>query len=259
MKRMNKALSLLSAAVLGCSMLLPVSAQAAGILGDVDGNSIINAEDATEILKEAARRGAGTVNKDAAFEAAADVNKDGKITADDALEILKYASKVGTGKMMASLEDYLNYQKAGYTPSYKTRKVYGMDMTQQKDDNFNGEFLTLTFMVKDAAIASRFPVRIVKTDVASWEKVVTLHPEIIQGEVGIGVTPNTQPTMVSKDFCMKVNSTVAQKGGVVNVTVNVSGNPGFCGYILDVAYDQNAMELASVATGKDYHGIAELN
>ena len=66
--------------------------------GDVNGDKAVNAMDATDILKAAARY--GTVSSYGLTEAqmkAADVNDDGQINAKDATAILRYAAFVGNG------------------------------------------------------------------------------------------------------------------------------------------------------------------
>lgn len=69
------------------------------LLGDADGNRVINANDATVVLLAAARVGTG---KDSGLSAdafaAADVNRDKAINAKDATMILRYAAAIGTGK-----------------------------------------------------------------------------------------------------------------------------------------------------------------
>ena len=75
--------------------------------GDVNGDGIVNAQDATMILIAAAKIGTGSeTGLTAEQEIAADVNGNDIINANDATVILQYAAAVGTG-YSGSLTDYL--------------------------------------------------------------------------------------------------------------------------------------------------------
>ncbi|MDE5792949.1 MAG: hypothetical protein K2H66_05430, partial [Oscillospiraceae bacterium] len=69
------------------------------ILGDVDDNGKINAEDASAVLEHAANIGAGlggTLTDN--LKKCADVDENGIVNAEDASQILAYAAAVGSGK-----------------------------------------------------------------------------------------------------------------------------------------------------------------
>lgn len=69
----------------------PTEAPAPAVkLGDVDGNVTVDAADALEVLKSAAK----LVTMDDSMVLVADVNKDNKVDASDALDILKVAAKL---------------------------------------------------------------------------------------------------------------------------------------------------------------------
>lgn len=77
-------------------------------LGDVNGDGIINAGDAAEVLIAAAAIGAGEApDLSPAAKTAADVNSDGKIDASDATSILIYAAHVGAGETDVSILDFI--------------------------------------------------------------------------------------------------------------------------------------------------------
>ena len=143
-----------------------------------------------------------------------------------------------------------------YTPKYDTCKAYWLDMSKQGDFTFNGEFLTVTFEVKSDIPNGSYPVRIAKTDIASWEE-VRYYPEIINGEVAVGQAKAGQETMSDEKFTLKVNSVEAKQGQTVTMTIDLANNPGFCGFVIDIQYDANAMILVSAAGGKDYNESVE--
>ena len=255
MKHSKKLISCISAAVMACSMLLPFQAQAAYTLGDVNQDGRVNAKDANLILIEAAKRGTGKGTQDTAMEAAADVNNDHAINAKDANAVLLYAALVGSQSSIATFSEYAKGHKAtptSYTgASMETCKAFMLDMTKQADFTQNGQLLVITFQVNSATPAGSYTVKIAKTDIASWDE-KTQVPTVINGEINVGGTPAAQSAMPDKDFALKVNSVSAKAGETVQVTVDLANNPGFCGYVLDIEYDANAVTLASVTSGKDF-------
>ncbi|MDE5885867.1 MAG: hypothetical protein K2H29_12435 [Oscillospiraceae bacterium] len=77
------------------------------ILGDLDGDQIVNSGDAAAILSAAAFIGSGAESELTTEQAsAADVNADGNINAQDASLVLSYAAESGTG-FTGTLEEYL--------------------------------------------------------------------------------------------------------------------------------------------------------
>ena len=78
------------------------------LLGDVNGDGIVNASDAAQILIAAAAFGAGnSYGLTNAQITAADVNGDGSINASDAAVILIYAAGIGAGQDV-KIEDFVN-------------------------------------------------------------------------------------------------------------------------------------------------------
>lgn len=79
----------------------------AGMLGDLDGDQIVNSGDAAAILSAAAFIGSGAESGlTSEQESAADVNADGNINAGDASLVLSYAAESGAG-YTGTLEEYL--------------------------------------------------------------------------------------------------------------------------------------------------------
>ena len=109
MHTMRKGLSLLASGVFGLTMLLPLNVQAANALGDVNGDSSVNASDATEILIDAARTGSGIFSLlSDAQKAAADANGDRVINSNDAVEILIYAAGIGSSSIRGSFSEFMS-------------------------------------------------------------------------------------------------------------------------------------------------------
>ena len=145
-----------------------------------------------------------------------------------------------------------------YKPVYDTCKAYWLDMSRAGDYTFNGEFLTFTFQLNQDIPDGSYPISITKTDIASWEE-VRYYPEIINGEIAVNQTASEQKDIPSDKFSLKVNSVEAQQGQTVTVTVDLQNNPGFCGFVIDVQYDSNAMSIVEAGGGKDYDEAINVN
>ncbi|MDE5936224.1 MAG: Ig-like domain-containing protein, partial [Ruminococcus sp.] len=90
-------------------------------LGDVTGDSIVNAVDASCILAEYSILSTGgkyTFTDEQI--SAADVNKDNMIDANDASEILAYYSYLSTGGKILDMQEYLNYMNPPKPPQSTT-------------------------------------------------------------------------------------------------------------------------------------------
>jgi hypothetical protein len=254
MKHCKKLISIVSAAVMGCSMIVPFGASAVYTVGDVTQDGKVNAKDAAFILIEAAKRGAGQPTQDTAMEAAADVNNDHLINAKDASDILHYAALAGASNAISEFSEYIK-GLTGTPLEYKqgeksTAVAFSLDMAKQGNYTFNGELMVLSFYVNPNTPAGSYPIRIVGTDFASWEE-KTLVPTIIDGEINVDGTPAAQADF-GKDFSLKVNSASGKAGEFVDVKVEVANNPGFCGFITKIEYDKSALTLASTTGGKDF-------
>ncbi|MEE5991677.1 MAG: cohesin domain-containing protein [Oscillospiraceae bacterium] len=145
-----------------------------------------------------------------------------------------------------------------YTPVYDTCKAYWLDMTQMGDYDFNGEFLVITFQVKDNVPDGNYPLTIATTDIASWD-LSQYTPHIINGEVAINSTPAAQEDIPADEFTLKLNSVTAKPGEEVTVTMDLQNNPGFCGFVIDVQYDSNALEIIEAKGGKDFQKAVTVN
>ena len=127
-------------------------------------------------------------------------------------------------------------------------------MSQESDFFFEGEFLIVEFEVNQDIPDGSYPVTIAQTDIASWD-LVAWTPDIINGEVAVNteIQPQADP---DDDFTLKVRSVSAKQGDTVKVAIDLSHNPGFCGFTLDVQYDKSAMTIVDTYGGSDFMNTA---
>lgn len=138
-----------------------------------------------------------------------------------------------------------------YAPAYDTCKAYWLDMSQMGDYDFNGEFLVINFKVNDNTPDGSYPVTISMTDIASWD-LVKYDPKIIDGEVAVNKDMVSQEDMPASDFTLKINSVAAKQGDTATVTIDLANNPGFCGFVIDIQYDSNALTIVNAKAGQDF-------
>lgn len=144
---------------------------------------------------------------------------------------------------------------SSYTPSYDLCKAYWLDMSQEGDFLFEGEFLIIEFEVNKDIPDGSYPITIEKADIASWE-VKAYHPEIINGEVAVNTSVQSQADFPADDFALKVNSVSAKQGDTVKVAVDLKNNPGFCGFVIDIKYDKSAMTIVDTYGGENFVNTA---
>lgn len=145
-----------------------------------------------------------------------------------------------------------------HTPSYDTCKAYWLDMSQMGDFTFNGEFLVLEFEIKEGVPAGSYPITITETDIGSWD-LESRVPQCIDGEVTVGdAQPAEQTKANTGEFALKVNNAAGNPGDTVKVVIDLSNNPGFCGFIVDIQYDAAALSIVDSYGGTDFDAAVNI-
>ncbi|MDE7122207.1 MAG: hypothetical protein K2O42_08620, partial [Oscillospiraceae bacterium] len=140
---------------------------------------------------------------------------------------------------------------ASYTPSMDVCNAYWLDMSQESDFFFNGEFLSIEFQINEGIPDGSYPITFKKTDIASWD-VIKWDPVCINGEVAVNSEVATQDDFPEEDFALKINSVAGKQGDTVKVTVDLNNNPGFCGFVIELEYDKSALTIVSTESGADF-------
>lgn len=108
--KMKRLTAMLTAALCGMACLpIGAGAEEALALGDLNGDSVVNTEDAALILVDAAYVGSGSASDfTEAQVTAGDVDKDGLVNSVDAAAILSYAAWTGSGVDVGDMENFLS-------------------------------------------------------------------------------------------------------------------------------------------------------
>lgn len=146
-----------------------------------------------------------------------------------------------------------------YVSKTSVAKTYWLDMTNEGDYVFDGEFLVATFKIKDTTPDGNYPVEITKADVANWDA-ETLDPELFNGYVTVGnaETPSVE-TPTDGTFSFSVDSVTAKAGDTIDVVFKINSNPGLVAFVFNFSFDSNALEYQGLSVGTDAEDIISLS
>lgn len=144
---------------------------------------------------------------------------------------------------------------APYTPKTDQFQAYWMDMSQNKDIVFNGDFIDITFKVKETTPDGNYIVNLATptnaSEFANWDA-KALVPAITNGCITVGnATPEAQTATNASDFQLTADSSTAQPGETVTMRIQIAENPGMVAFVLRLEYDSNALEIVDAAVGSD--------
>lgn len=144
-----------------------------------------------------------------------------------------------------------------YTADEKQFQAYWLDMSQGKDLTFGGDFIDITFKVKDDAPAGNYYLTEGNNDFANWD---AEHVDVAYQQACITVGGEAQATGSAEDgVCSIVGSSVsANPGEEVTVRFDMYNNPGVVALIFRFIYDTNALEIVDAEVGSDCSSVISL-
>ncbi len=143
---------------------------------------------------------------------------------------------------------------SAYVPSMDKFRSYWLDMKKSNGEYnkvFNGEFLIVTFKIKDSTPDGNYPITMTEQDFVNWEE-EQLDVKTVDGCVTVGdaiPVPNGQAQ--PGQFTIQALNASGNVGDEVDVIFNVTDNPGLVGYIFNFQYDRNALEIVNARVGDD--------
>ena len=168
---------------------IPVVADKAAGLGDVDSSSIVDAADASVVLGEYSILSTGGTSKfTAAQKKSADVNKDGAIDSSDASYILAYYAYLSTGGSK-TMEEYM-----GYAQPVTTTTTAKVTTTKKKTTTTTAKKTTV---ITDPATTTKKPsttqtttttTMITTTTTVTNAKVSSIRVNVGEGDLSAYVT-----------------------------------------------------------------------
>lgn len=153
---------------------------------------------------------------------------------------------------VATSGDDSSASEGTYTPDIAGKLLYWLDMSQRKDYVFNGDFVDVTFRVKDDAPDGNYTIGIGECDFANYDAETVTYTSV-DGDIAVGNAQKQETGTPSDDGTIKLvcESTEAEQGEEVTVRFMISDNPGVVGLIFRFTFDQNALEFVSYDVGED--------
>jgi hypothetical protein len=151
-----------------------------------------------------------------------------------------------------------NETTTSYTPAIDNFRSYWLDMTKKDgvyDKVFNGDFLVVTFKIKDGTPDGNYAISMGDQDFVNWDEeqldVKTVDGYVTVGDVAQSVSGQAQPGQ----FTIQATSVKGNVGDEVEVVFKVTDNPGLVGYVFNFQYDKNALEIVGARIGDDCSDI----
>lgn len=143
-------------------------------------------------------------------------------------------------------------------PRIETRQALWMDLTKQGDFNFNGQFLTFRFKIKDGAAAGNYPINITHTDFCNYDAVTLRDIQTAKGYVGVSTAAQADQAPDTSSFLITCNSVEGKPGDTVDITFSISNNSGFAAFDFQFQYDANVLEYVDGGAAKDFATSANI-
>ena len=139
---------------------------------------------------------------------------------------------------------------SSYTSSIVGKLVYWLNMSSG-DQVFNGDFITVTFKVKEDIPDGNYAIGIDTCDFANYDaETITYSSTDGYVTVGDAETPSVE-TNGDGTIQLACVSTTASQGDEITVHFTMENNPGIVALIFRFTYDQNALEYISFDVGED--------
>lgn len=139
-----------------------------------------------------------------------------------------------------------------YKPNMKTCKAWWLDVSKEKDFEFNNEFIEVEFKIKDTTPDGRYPINIVTPQFSDLAAQSATYPDnVYNGYVYVSRDKEEQQINDGGKFTVYTDSASGKQGDTVVVKFNIRNNPGLCAMFFEFEYDKNALTIVEArATGE---------
>lgn len=138
-----------------------------------------------------------------------------------------------------------------YTQDITSFQAYWLDMSQGKDYVFNGDFLDVTFKIKENTPDGVYTLTSGSSDYANWDA-EHVDCTFVDGAIAVGnATAPEAGTAQPGTFSVVAGTAQGNPGDEVTVRFDMSDNPGLVALIFRFKYDQNALEIVDAVVGDD--------
>lgn len=145
-----------------------------------------------------------------------------------------------------------------YTPDMRNFQAYWLDMSYGEDVVCNGDFLDVTFRIKEDAPDGNYALLEGANDFANWD---AEHVDVsfVAGDIAVGSAAQQETgTPESGTFTITAGTAKGNPGDEVTVRFDMSDNPGIVAMIFRFRYDANALEVVDAVVGEDCADYIEM-
>lgn len=200
-----------------------------------------NGEPATEVVTVT------DANGEPVTQVNTSVDKDGK----EVTEIANVTEIVNVTEAATAAEKPADYQS-----KTAQKYIFWLDIEKDIDYNFDGQFVKMTFKVKDNAPDGDYAVTI-DPDVSSVAG-VSLNKSIkkFNGTVRVGGDIEAADVSGVDGPAIYADKVSAKQGDTIDYYINIKNNPGCAAMMIWFSYDENALEC--IGSPKPYGEFAEV-
>ena len=153
-----------------------------------------------------------------------------------------------------------NVDSSNYVPYMQESWAQWMDISKDEDYIFNGEFIEVTFKVKDNTPDGVYDVQITNPDFANYYKGGTevIPDTVVDGKVYVNKDLEPQREFTDSDgFAVYGDHVAVKQGDEVKFLFYMNNNPGLVAMSFIFEYDRNAMDIVSCKTAGEFAEIAD--
>ncbi len=153
------------------------------------------------------------------------------------------------GSNNADLPDELQV----YNGTRTLMQAWWMDISQNEDYVFNGEYLTAEFKIKEGTADGIYPITLDWLDFANWDS-ETIEFTGIDGAVIVGGEATENKFNEDGTPQVMVQNVSGKAGDTVKVSFYIENNPGVVANILRFGYNSDVLEYVGGGEGADFNG-----
>ncbi len=190
---------------------------------------------------------AGNLNNDTSGAAATTKIESVVVTDTAGAEVTDAAGAKVTETVVVTSPATTAASDGNYKSEYDSRYALWLDISQDKDFIFNGQFVKITFKIKEGIPDQDYAVRF-KADFSNRLGQTTNPTVASQGTIRVGsgdIEANYVDTP-SNEFGIYGDNIACKQGDTIDYYINLQNNPGLVATLLWMYFDKNAMDVVSI-------------
>lgn len=141
--------------------------------------------------------------------------------------------------------------------NYKKGKIYWFNLSKEDDFEFNGDFISVKFKIKENTADGVYDLKITNPDFSNYDG-VTLKPNKLEhGKIFVGQEGYAQNDFNDSDgFAIYTDNASGKQGDEIVLNFRMNKNPGMCAMVFEFQYDENAFKLIECVPSGEFADIS---